>query len=92
MENFEKAMEVVENANLETFIEKVKQLPAYSAYEHIVKEKKDGNTTRFLQMSVMLMAMRNDELSMMMHSVSLDLLFAMVDQKLKNDILNEENN
>lgn len=90
MKDFEKMKEVVKEGNLETFIQKVKELPLYGAYEMAVKKKEDRNTAQFLQMSVMLMTMGNDELSMLMTSVSLDLLFAMVDQKLRNEILESE--
>lgn len=41
-------------------------------------------------MTVMLMSMGNGELSMLMTSVSLELLFAMADQKLRNEILESE--
>lgn len=90
MKDFEKMKEVVKEGNIETFIQKVKELPLYGAYEMAVKKKEDGNTAQFLQMSVMLMSMGNDELSMLMTSVSLDLLFAMADQKLRNEILESE--
>ena len=76
--------------DFETFIQKVKELPLYGAYEMAVKKKEDGNTAQFLQMSVMLMSMGNDELSMLMTSVSLELLFAMADLKLRNEILESE--
>lgn len=89
MKDFEKMMTVAKEGNFETFIEKIKELPLYSVYEQAVKEKEDDNTAKFLQMSVMLMTMGNDELSMLMTSVSLDLLFAMADQKLRNEILSE---
>lgn len=89
MKDFEKMMTVAKEGNFETFIEKIKELPIYSVYEHAVKKKEDDNTAKFLQMSIMLMTMGNDELSMLMTSVSLDLLFAMADQKLRNEILSE---
>lgn len=90
MKDFETMSKIAKEGNLETFIKKVKELPLYGAYEMAVKEKDYGNTAKFLQMSVMLMAMGNDELSMLMSSVSLDLLFAMADQKLRNEILESE--
>lgn len=90
MKDFEKMKEVAKEGNLETFIQKVKELPIYGVYEMAVKKKEDGNTAQFLQMSVMLMTMGNDEFSMLMTSVSLDLLFAMADQKLRNEILESE--
>ena len=90
MKDLEKMKEIVKEGNFDTFIQKVKELPLYGAYEMAVKEKEGGNTARLLQMFVMLMAMGNDELSMLMSSVSLDLLFAMADQKLRNEILESE--
>lgn len=90
MKDFETMSKIAKEGNLETFIQKVKEFPLYGAYEMAVKKKEDGNTAQFLQMSVMLMAMGNDELSMLMSSVSLDLLFAMADQKLRNEILESE--
>lgn len=90
MKYLEKMKEIAKEGNLDTFIQKVKELPVYGAYKMAVKEKAGGNTDRLLQMSVMLMAMGNDELSMLMSSVSLDLLFSLVDQKLRNEILESE--
>lgn len=90
MNDLEKMREAAKEGNLEIFIQKIKKLPIYRAYEHAVKKMEDDNTAKFLQMSVMLVTMGNDELSMLMTSVSLDLLFAMVDQKLRNEILSED--
>ncbi len=90
MKDFETMRKIVKEGNFGTFIQKVKELPLYGAYEMAVKKKEDSNTAQFLQMSVMLMSMGNDELSMLMTSASLDLLFAMADQKLRNEILESE--
>lgn len=90
MKDFETMSKIAKEGNLDAFIQKVKELPLYGAYEMAVKKKEDRNTAQFLQMSVMLMSMANDELSMLMTIVSLDLLFALADQKLRNEILESE--
>ena len=90
MKDFETMSKIAKEGSFDTFIQKVKELPLYGAYEMAVKKKEDSNTAQFLQMSVMLMSMGNDELSMLMTSVSLELLFAMADQKLRNEILESE--
>ena len=90
MKDFETMSKIAKEGNFDTFIQKVKELPLYGVYEMAVKKKEDSNTAQFLQMSVMLMSMGNDELSMLMTSASLDLLFAMADQKLRNEILESE--
>lgn len=90
MKDFETMSKIAKEGSFDTFIQKVKELPLYGAYEMAVKKKEDGNTAQFLQMPVMLMSMGNDELSMLMTSVSLELLFSMADQKLRNEILESE--
>ena len=90
MKDLEKMREIVKERNFDTFIQKIKELPVYGVYKMAVKKKEDGNTAQFLQMSVMLMSMGNDELSKLMVSSSLELLFAMADQKLRNEILESE--
>lgn len=90
MKDFETMSKIAKEGSFDTFIQKVKELPLYGVYEMVVKKKEDSNTAQVLQMSVMLMSMGNDELSMLMTSVSLDLLFAMADQKLRNEILEME--
>lgn len=55
-----------------------------------VKSMEDKNTARLLQMLVMVLSMNDQELSMLMTSVSIDLLFAFADQKLRNEILESE--
>ena len=90
MKDFETMSKIAKEGSFDTFIQKVKELPLYGAYEIAVKKKEDSNTAQFLQMTVMLMSMGNEELSMLMTSVSLDLLFAMADQKMRNEILESE--
>lgn len=90
MKDFETMSKIAKEGSFDTFIQKVKELPLYGAYEMAVKKKEYSNTAQFLQMSVMLMSMGNEELSMLMTRVSLDLLFAMADQKMRNEILESE--
>lgn len=90
MKNLEKMKKVVKEGSIETFIQKIKELPIYSAYEYAVNAKKGDDTSKLLQMSAMISAMGDAEFSMLMSSVSLDLLFVMVDQRLRNEILGEE--
>lgn len=85
MSNFE-TMEKMANCTLEDFIGELKNLPSYSLYEKEIKSGKP-NTHRLLQMSAMLHALVNEELHMMMTTVSLDLMFAMIDQRLRNEII-----
>ncbi len=91
MKDFETMSKIAKEGNLDTFIQKIKELPMYGTYEMAVK-KEDDNTAQLLQMFVMLMSMGNNELSMLMTIVSLDLLFALAGQKLRNEILESEAN
>lgn len=86
MEEFKNA---TEGKSIEDFVQKVKEMPIYGVYEKAVKDKEKDDTAKFLQVSVMLFSMADKELSMMMASVSMDLLFALADQRLRNEILSE---
>lgn len=86
----EKAKEIFMGANIETFIQKIKELPFYRAYKKAVENEIDGVTDKFLLLSTMLYAIGNEEFSIMMSSVSNDLLFALADQKLRAEILEEK--
>lgn len=90
MSDFE-TMEKMENCTLDDFIGELRKLPSYSIYEREIKSRK-SNTHKLLQMSAMLHALVNEELYMMMQSVSLDLMFAMIDQRLRNEILESGGN
>ena len=84
-ENIEKA---IKEGNIETLIQKIKDMPVYDLYEKAVKDDTE-HTEKLLQMTTMLFALIDKEMSAMMTSVSLDLLFAMIDQKLKHEILDD---
>ncbi len=86
MEEFKNA---TEGKSIEDFVQKVKEMPIYGVYEKAVKDKEKDDTEKLLQMSLMLFSMADNELSAMMMSVSTELLFAMVDQRLRNEILSE---
>lgn len=90
MIEYEKAKEVFRGANVETFVQKIKELPFYKAYRKAVESGIDGGTDRFLSLSTMLYAIGNEEFSLMMTHVSQELLFALADQKLRAEILEEK--
>lgn len=77
-------------ATMDDFINKLKQMPFYDVYEHMVKKKEDDTTHKFLQMLTMLHSMGDNKFLTMMTSVAQDLLFKTIDQKLRNEILEME--
>lgn len=87
--NREEFDNAIKGKTIEDFVQKVKELPVYDIYEKAAKDKEKDKTARLLQMSVMIFSMADSELSAMMTSVALDLLFETVDQRLRNEILNE---
>ena len=76
-------------ATLDDFIEKVKDMPVYPTYVRAVKSNEE-HAHKILQALVMLIGTADEEFSFMMNSVATDLLFVMIDQKLRNEILQEE--
>lgn len=90
MIEYEKAREIFGEANVETFIQKIKELPFYTAYKKAVESGIDGQTDRILAISVMLYMMADEEFSFMMRHVAKDLLFTLADQKLRAEILEEK--
>lgn len=89
MNDFEKFESATKGKSIEDFVQKVKEMPIYGVYERAVKNKEKDNTTQLLQILVMLVSVGDEELYMLMTNLSLDLLFAMVDQRLRNEILGE---
>lgn len=83
----ERGKEIIKGANIETFIQKIKELPIYGAYKRAVERMEDEETDKFLQFAVMLYGAGDSEFGLMMNSVALDLLFAFTDQKLRAEIL-----
>lgn len=89
MKDFETYEKATEGKSIEDFVQKIKELPIYSIYEKAVRDKEKADTAKLLQMSVILIGMADKELSMLITSLSIKLLFAMVDARLRNEILNE---
>ena len=83
----ENVANAITNGNIETIIQKIKGMPTYEIYESAVKKEKES--AKILQMFTLMHSMSDEELSVMMMSVSFDFMFAMIDQKLRNEILND---
>lgn len=77
-------------ANIDSFVDKLKEMPFYAKYESYVKQNKDKNTVKMLQAPSMLFAMFDEEFGAMLMVVSTELLFALADQKLRSEILSQE--
>lgn len=89
MTDFEKFKNAIEGKTIEDFIQKVKKMPFYGTYEHAVRDKSEEDTANLLGILLMLFAVRDEELSALMTHVSMDILFALVNQRLRNEILND---
>ncbi len=87
--NYEDFKENVAGKTLEDVIEKIKTLPVYQLYEKRVKEEDCEETYKFLETMAMLCALTDDGLLAMMNSVSMDLMFSMIDMRLRAEILEE---
>ena len=74
---------------IEDLIKEIKKISSYKVYESMVKDEKE-DTCILLQMTTMLDSLSNKELSQLMTSVAMDILFAIVDQKLRAEILESE--
>lgn len=85
--NYEDFKENVAGKTLEDVIEKIKKLPVYQMYEKRVKEEDCEETYNFLETMTMLCALMDDEFLAMIHSVSMDLMFSMIDMRLRAEIL-----
>lgn len=85
-------MRKLSNATMEDVADKIKGLTIYDFYVAAVKDGEE-DTSEILQAMTMLFATALDrELNFMIHSVATDLLFAMIDQKLRHEILEGETN
>lgn len=84
--NIEEFRKATEGKTIDDFVEKVKLLPLFDMYKMAVEEGKQ-DTARMLEMTTMLVAMGDKELSALMTHVAMELLFAVTDQKLKEEIL-----
>ena len=85
-------MKKLSNATIEDVVGEIKGLATYGFYVAAVKDGEE-DTSKILQTMTMLFATTLDsELRFMVHSVATDLLFAMIDQKLRHEILEGETN
>lgn len=88
--NYEDFKENVAGKTLEDVIEKIKTLPIYQTYAERVKKEDCEETYKYLETMTMLCSLMDDGFSAMMHSVSMDLMFSMIDMRLRAEILQEE--
>lgn len=86
--DIEKA-KIICNSTLDDFIKAVKELPLYEVYADSVKDGMKDSAIP-LQAAASLHAMCDKEFSLMLTSVSHDLLFSIVDQKLRAEILSDK--
>lgn len=87
--NYEDFKENVAGKTLEDVIEKIKKPPFYQMYGKRVKEEDSEETYKFLETMAMLCALTDDGLLAMINSVSMDLMFSMIDMRLRAEILEE---
>lgn len=83
-ENDKKAI----NMSIEEFAEKVKETLGFETYKRAVL-KGEEKTAVILQMTSMLHGMMDKEFDLAMMSVAHNLLFGMLDQRFRNEILSE---
>lgn len=92
MSEFEKIKQAAQKGSFEAFIDKIKGLPVFGVYEiAVMNGDKEDTTAGILQISTLLATMDDEEFHMLMMKLSHDLLFAMADQRLRNEILEENN-
>lgn len=85
-------MKKLSNATIEDVVGKIKELPVYDSYVASVKDGEEDSNMTLQAMTMLFATMLDSELSFMVHSVATDLLFAMIDQKLRHEILEGETN
>ena len=74
---------------IKDFEEEVKKLPFYELYEKHVK-KGDKDTEFLLKTTTMLQTFNDRDLGTLMTKVSLDMFFSILDQRLRAEILEGE--
>lgn len=89
--NDEMAKDVM-NTTIDDLIAEIKQMPMFAMYQQTVKSLGAKYTYQFLEAAVMLAATNDKKLSLKITRVAMDLLFAMIDQKLQSEILGGEAN
>lgn len=88
MKDFELFKEATEGKTLDDLVKKIKELPLYEIYKHGVEENAT-ETADLLEGLTLLFALSNQRLSALITYVSTNLLFSIIDQRLKHEILNE---
>lgn len=86
MEEFNNA---VQGKGIDDVISEIKKLPTFALYKTDVKTGGE-NTAKTLEASTLLMTLGNDTLRALITAVSMQLLFALADQKLRAEILGQE--
>ena len=86
MEEFKNA---VQGKGIDDVIAKIKKGFGYEIYKMAVMDG-DKDSAKTLQMFTMLEGLGNPEFSALMHSVSLEIMFSLADQKLRAEILGQE--
>lgn len=80
-------MKMALEATLDDFVQKIKEGAGYIVFEQAVRKQPDKDHEKLLQLSAAMDSLTDRNFSLMMESVSHDLLFSVVAQKLKNEIL-----
>jgi hypothetical protein len=78
---------LVDSANIETLVERIKESPIYPAYQRAVKGDKE-NTDKMLAALSMVQALVDKEFDIQMKRVALDMLFNAIDLRLSSEIRN----
>lgn len=81
-------MEVTQGKTIDDVVAEVKKLKFYESYKERVKENKGD--MRFLGAMILLETMKDEKLDALTHNVAYELLFSIVDQKLRAEILESE--
>lgn len=83
----ERAMEIIKNGSIETVMEKVKETPVYGMFKSSVRGGKSSDETeKLLMMMTMLLAMGDEELSLLMASVANNMLFSALNMRLRSEL------
>lgn len=80
--------EATEGKTLDDLVQKIKELPLYGIYKRYV-EVNSAKNSNLLQGLVLLYALSDKTLSALIMEISNNLLFSIIDQRLKYEILNE---
>lgn len=89
MKDFELFKEATEGKTLDDLVQNIKELPLYEIYKHGVEENVTAETAELLEGTTLLFALNSERLSALITHISMKLLFSVIDQRLKYEILNE---